>query len=224
MKEVKIVEICEVVLARLSKMDYELEVINNKEQLVFPNKTQAKGDVKRISEQELRFLFVEEFKKMSKALNYSIETPTQEKYKFGKSFDDIKVSKEGQSALLDMCVFKNNEDSYERILNIEFKHKNSTLKNIAKDILKLMHEKQNGVFIHLLNGTNSGTLFNERETGVLDKLNQSLIRFKDEWRGETDKSIKLIIISLGQKTLMHHEIKKDDSLEGLLSYLSYSEV
>ena len=208
---VDVVEISKKVLARLSVMDYEKIGRNFSEQLIFPNKEQAKGDVKRISEQELRLLFIEEFKKANQDLFYSIETPTIEKYIFGKSYSDIKVSKSGQSASLDMCVFERLGEKHERKLNIEFKHKNTAIKNIGKDVLKLMQEKQNGAFIHLLDNTDSGTLRNDSKTrnGVFDKLYKSFTDFKVNWNNE-NKSIQLIILSLKQEILIHRRIFKTD--------------
>ncbi len=75
---VDIIKISKKVLARLSDMDYEKDGGSSKEQLIFPQKVQAKGTKlkNRISEQELRILFIEEFKKANKDLFYSIETPT----------------------------------------------------------------------------------------------------------------------------------------------------
>ncbi len=203
------VEICKKVLARLSAMDYEKDGGSSSEQLIFPNKKQAKGDIKRISEQELRLLFIEEFKNDYENLFYSIETPTEEKYKFGKTYETIKTDKEGQSASLDMCVFARNSNKYERLLNIEFKHKNASIKKIGKDVLKLMQEKQNGAFIHLLNNTDRGTLRNAKGTGVFDKLYKSFTDFKDNWNNE-NKSIQLIILSLKQEMLIHRKITKAD--------------
>lgn len=83
-----------VVLTRLAAMDYEKHNENNgysSEQLIFPVKIQREGKkyVDRISEQELRLLFIEEFKKEYVNLFYSIETPTKSKYSFGKSDEDI---------------------------------------------------------------------------------------------------------------------------------------
>jgi hypothetical protein len=259
MEEEKVIEICKQVLIRLSKMDYERKGGTATEQLIFPNKFPSKKKYQeilekvkkvpdnekeilekelfkyiRISEQELRQLFIEEFKKEYpeelKKLYYSIETPTKAKYSFSKPdkkdddkiTDIIKVNEDGQSALLDMCVFnkdKENTLKYNRILNIEFKHGNAPLEAIAKDVLKLMHEEQNGAFIFLLNNTNEGnskgTLHNENDTGVLDKLYQSFEAFKNNWNG--NKSIQLIILSLEQKKddkgtpfLIDHTIKKDD--------------
>ncbi len=203
------VEISKKVLARLSVMDYEKKGGNYSEQLIFPNKKQAKGDIKRISEQELRLLFIEEFKEANKDLFYSIETPTEGKYRFGKSYSRIKVSTSGQSASLDMCVFEKNSNKYERLLNIEFKHKNATIKKIGKDVLKLIHEKQNGAFIHLLNNTDKGTLCNAKKTGVFDKLYKSFTDFKGSWNND-NKCIHLIILSLKQKVLIHRKICKAD--------------
>ena len=215
---VDIIEISKKVLARLSAMDYEKYGGSSKEQLIFPQKVQAKGTKlkNRISEQELRLLFIEEFKKANKKLFYSIETPTIEKYKFGKTYTDIKVDKNGQSASLDMCVFERNSNKYERILNIEFKHKNASIKKIGKDVLKLMQEKQNGAFIHLLNNTDRGTLCNAKETGVFNKLYKSFNDFKGNWNNDK-KYIHLIILSLEQKknklskpVLIHRKITKAD--------------
>jgi hypothetical protein len=207
------VEICKKVLARLSAMDFEKAGGSSSEQLIFPQKVQAKGTKlkDRISEQELRLLFIEEFKEVNKNLFYSIETPTEEKYKFGDSYNEIvkNVDVHKTSASIDMCVFESVSDKYERILNIEFKHKNTKDKNIAKDILKLLREKQDGSFIHLLNNTDSGTLRNAKETGVFDKLHKSFTDFKGNWNNE-NKSIQLIILSLKQEILIHREICKTD--------------
>lgn len=212
---VNAVEICEKVLNRLSAMDFEKDGGSSSEQLIFPQKLQEKGTKleDRISEQELRLLFIEEFKKANKELFYSLETPTEEKYKFGKTYNEIvdNIDNHKTSASLDMCVFERNLDKYERVLNIEFKHKNASLKNVGKDVLKLMQEKQNGVFIYLLENTNSGTLRNENKTrnGVFDKLYKSFTDFKVNWNNENE-SIQLIILSLKQEILIHRTISKAD--------------
>ena len=204
-------EISRTVLKRLSKMDYEKAGGTSCEQLIFPQKVQAKGTKlkDRISEQELRLLFIEEFKKANNDFFYSIETPTQNKYKFGKKYKDIKIDENGQSASLDMCVFKRTSNNYERILNIEFKHKNTGIKNIAKDILKLCSEEQDGAFIHLLDNTNRGTLCNKDKIGVFNKLYKSFNDFKGNWKNDK-KYIHLIILSLKQEILIHRKITKAD--------------
>lgn len=202
MKSIDVVNICEKVLERLSKMGYEKNSANSNGQLIFP----TKSDLERISEQELRQIFIEIFNGNNQGLYYSIETPTINKYSFGKNDDSIKTNVEGRSALIDMCVFEKENDNshYKRILNIEFKHDNVAYKNFSKDILKLIHEKENGAFIILLNNTNSGTLINsgKKRKGVIDKLIKSFDDHKlneTHWNGSTDKFIELVILSLEDK-------------------------
>ncbi|WP_147676287.1 hypothetical protein [Algibacter pacificus] len=200
MKEIDIVNICESVLSSLATMGYESNKVESVGQLIFPVKN---GGQDRISEQELRQLFIEEFKDKHEDLCYSIETPTIGKFKFGEKFEDISSGK-GRSASLDMCIYKRDKNTIIRDLNIEFKFNNVSLYKIGKDILKLMKEEQNGVFILLLNNTDRGTLCNIGHTGVLDKLSQSFNRFKDNWQG--NKSIQLVIISLQEKVFIHRTI------------------
>lgn len=244
MEEVKVIEMCKEVLTRLSKMDYERKGGSASEQLIFPNKFPSNEKIKtlsekellkyvRRSEQELRQLFIDVFKEEKKDLFYSIETPTKAKYKFGKSYLDIMVCEEdiiGQSALLDMCVFNRDEDAekYKRILNIEFKHGNAPIKDIAKDVLKLMREKQNGAFIFLLDNTNSGSLNNigEKRKGVLDKLSQSFEEFqKIENVWKENKYIQIIILSLEHKTnstspTLLYRTLAEDNIKDLHSFFS----
>lgn len=205
------VEICKKVLNRLSVMDFEKGGGVSIEQLVFPRKIQAKGTKHkdRISEQELRLIFIEEFKKARPDLFYSIETPTEKKYFFGKEFNDIKINPDDQSALLDMCVFDRVQNKYIRKQNIEFKHKNPPIESIGKDILKLIAEPPNAAFIQLLESTDKGTFCNKTETGVFNKFYKSFSSFHSNW-SNNDKKIYLIIITLKQKTIIHRELKKQD--------------
>ena len=108
-----------------------------------------------------------------------------------------------------MCIFERINNEYQRILNIEFKNKNTKRESIEKDIQKLVSEKVDGVFIHLLENTNQRTFSNERETGIFDKLYKSFFDFQTKWNDE-HKSIRLIIISLKQKILIYRVLKKND--------------
>lgn len=214
------------VLERLFTMNYERIGGSSDQRIIFPNKfpSETKKNIPneeliknytRISEQELRFLFVEEFLKITNYY-YSVETPTEFKYKLGENFESITCG-EGRSASIDLTIFKRDNEQYTRSLNIEFKNQNSSRFSVGKDILKLIHEKQNGAFIIMLKNTNDGTLINSSETrnGVLDKLNESFTEFEVYWQGD-DKSIQLIILSLEQNenkitpVLIHREIKKGD--------------
>lgn len=195
-----VVEICREVLKRLSNMDYERKGGSSKERLIFPMKIQADGtkEKDRISEQELRQLFIEEFKVKYKDLYYSIETPTKNKYSFSNEKNEKKVGdidNKGQSALVDMCVFDKEKKSYKRTFNIEFKNKNATHDNISKDILKLMHEEENGAFVLLLKNTDDGTL-----KSVFKKFSSSFDThlIKESW-SKNESFIEIIILSLEEK-------------------------
>lgn len=197
---------------RLSEMDNEIEGGISSEKLIFPKKVQKDGPINRISEQELRLLFIEEFKEDYKNLFYSVETPTEKKYKFGIDYSHIVKNRDVHktSASLDLCVFERNPNKeYYRILNIEFKHKKSNDKNIGKDILKLLREPQDGAFIQLLKNTDRGTFRNNNKTGIFDILHKSFLDFKSEWFSE-NKTIHLIILSL--------EKKKDKLLKPIMLY------
>lgn len=230
-----IIQLSKDVLIRLSEMDYERKSISSKHRLIFPNKFPSEAKSKdinedkllkytRISEQELRFLFVEQFlKDTSPDLFYSVETPTISKYKFGKKFEDIQINTAGRSASIDMSVFnKDDKNNYRRILNIEFKHQNAPTFSIGKDILKLIKEPQNGAFIILLENTGSTSLCNVSKTGVLDKLHKSFTKFRENnnWGDDNTKEIHLIILSLEKTSkkiapvLIHRKMFKSD-LENL---------
>jgi len=223
---VDIVELSKIAFGRLCDMDYERIGGESKERMIFPNKFPSQNKsanitekelakYTRISEQELRFLFVEAFitNIASKDYFYSIETPTKAKYKFGKSYEEINPNIAGRSASIDMCIFKRDSNKYERILNVEFKHANSSMKSIGKDILKLVHDEQNGAFIILLDNTDKGT-FNHftGNSGIFDKLLRSLSEHKHLWKGE-NKFIELVIMSLEQRIFIHHRLTQEDKLK-----------
>ena len=193
----------------LTQLDFEKIGGNSNQQLIFPLKHNNSIVEDRVSEQELRLIFIEEFKKMYPNLFYSIETPTKEKYSLGNSFNEIKLSNKGKAALMDMCIYKRDSSNYKKMLNIEFKYINTSIKNIGKDIFKLINEQQNGLFIHLLNNTNKRTFCNTNKTGIFNKLFHSFSNFKEYWKNK-NTFIDIIILSLNQKTLIHRNIKWED--------------
>lgn len=208
-----IIKICEKTLERLKNMGSEFKGGGNNERMIFPstNIYSKSNESIRISEQELRQIFIEEFKKLDNKLYYSIETPTVHKYSFGKTFADIKIHNKGRSGSMDMTIFEKDTSNYKRIYNIEFKHANCELKSIAKDIFKLIHEKEDGAFIILLDNTDKGTLQNKKgnsksnygekdkteEKGVIDKLYDSFKAFRIILENQ-NKNILLVILSLEQ--------------------------
>jgi len=191
-----------------------------KEQLIFPIN---RDNTIRISEQELRVLFIDELKNIPDIF-YSIETPTKNKYKFGFSLEDIKLDKNGKSASVDLTIFKKNGSAYKRILNIEFKYSNGKISQIAKDILKLISEEENGAFIWLLKNTNRETL-----PSVLNKIYKSLKKYKNNWKNDT--YIEIVILSLEKQTnknkkafLIYKKITKNDLLDEILNLKNWQKI
>ncbi len=133
----------------------------------------------RISEQELRFLFIEQFNRYCDNVEnpwdayYSIETPTRWKYRFSgeeKPPTPHRVKEEGeegQSAMVDVCI---HDKKGRRICLIEFKFGNPEKFCFEKDLVKLQEEsnlreesnqEEEAVlcfFVHLLKSQQSDTL------------------------------------------------------------------
>lgn len=127
--------------------------------LVFPH--YSNGET-RISEQELRFVFVEQFNKYCEEeklnLYYSVETPTELKYLF-KDKSKPRPDEKGQSAMVDLAI--HNEKS-ERIALIEFKALNPDEFCYKKDFCKLTTEWEHNnslstFFVMILKSSDSGT-------------------------------------------------------------------
>ncbi|MBP5504544.1 MAG: hypothetical protein J6X89_00405 [Bacteroidales bacterium] len=128
--------------------------------LIFPcySKTYRDGE-RRISEQELRFVFIEQFNKYCEETGwdayYSVETPTEWKYRFsGEAKPHKTKEKDGQSAMVDVCIHDNKGS---RVCLIEFKAGNPEAFCYIKDLVKLQEEGQLGFFVQLLEKQNSAT-------------------------------------------------------------------
>jgi len=110
-----------------------------KTKLVFPK--YSGGDT-RVSEQELRFAFIEAFNQCeeTKDFYYSIETPTIDKYRFSKDGKETEypfVSNDGESGKFDMVIYKKEGNDLKRAVLIEFKANDSNVKHLKKDLVKL---------------------------------------------------------------------------------------
>lgn len=128
--------------------------------IVFPRK-RGKEEL-RISEQELRFVFIEQFNQYCRETGwnafYSVETPTQWKYKFSEGKKPHKIADKeegGQSAMVDVSIHNN---AGRRICLIEFKAGNPEGFCFDKDFVKLSEEGELGFFIHLLETERIDTL------------------------------------------------------------------
>ena len=126
--------------------------------LVFPH--YRKSNTLRISEQELRFIFVEVFNQYcdENGLNlfYSIETPSLDTYDFTRT---PQRSDYGQSAMFDLVIF---DEDYKRRALIEFKANNAGDKEHEKDLVKLSNRNEGSedvlrYFIEIIDNYDGGT-------------------------------------------------------------------
>lgn len=123
------------------KEGYDRKPVKPLTRIVFPKYS---GDETRLSEQELRFIFAEEFNKYCACYHlewyYSVETPTVYKYKFsdkGNKIEPMRDDKNGQSAMVDLAI---HDADFNRIALIEFKALNPDKLCFLKDFVKLENE------------------------------------------------------------------------------------
>ena len=120
------------------------ECSNTKTSLIYPKKRDSS---ERISEQEAKILFCHILLKENVA--FSVETPTIGEYSF--------TGNKKRSGNLDLCIYGKKENKYVRSNCIEYKAHND--KTYQSDIEKLLSEKGNNCFVHILPGVNNRTLY-----------------------------------------------------------------
>lgn len=153
------------------KEHHDKEIISGeKSRLIFPCYGEHRDNEVRVSEQELRFAFVESFYEYCSEENhldlfYSIETPTQSKYSFidknkphkcNENDDDYKNA---QSASFDLVLYDN---KMQRRVYIEFKANNAAKEEHLKDLCKLSEDPSNDntlcYFIEIVKSHNDKTI------------------------------------------------------------------
>lgn len=168
---------------------------NNSSRIIFPLKRESKDKKEefRISEQELRFVFVEEFNKYcSKNWDayYSVETPTSKRYDFSNKEMPCKVDyPNGQSAMVDFSIFLKEQDKLTRVALIEFKALNPDKQSYMKDYVKLLNEDQKFVyFIMIVKSANDRTI-----KSIAEKIKASY----DNAVLDTEKKVEFRCLDLG---------------------------
>lgn len=147
--------------------------------LIFPKK---RDESIRVSEQELRFAFVEEFlkyvKKKKKDWYYAVEVPTKIKYDFSDK-KNPKVAEEGKgkSASFDLAIYAKGDNNFNLIALLEFKAENPKKFDYHKDLVKLENEKEGDnevlrFFIEIVENAEKGTPKNI-ESKLKDKRQQT---------------------------------------------------
>ncbi len=171
------------------KEGHEFTQGDNGSRLIFPHYSTVYRDGEtRISEQELRFVFIEQFNAYCAENNlklfYSVETPTEYKYTFTDKNNPHK-DENGQSAMVDLCI---HDEKLERIALIEFKALNPDEFCYEKDFCKLNEEKGANpeletFFIMMVKKSDTGTYGNIRRK-IENKGEHTVFRCYDLEAGE----------------------------------------
>lgn len=172
----------------------------------------------RVSEQELRFIFVEKFNEYFKNNNkklyfYSIETPTRKSYVFDENQSGPKVEDKGVSARIDLVIMTKDTGEFKRVALIEFKAHNPGVNDYRKDICKLINEEWEDnpdclkYFIQIINVNNEQRTWDNIENKKIteiDALKDKDIKYSIEYR----------CFNLYSKNIKYGIIKNDkDKLE-----------
>jgi hypothetical protein len=164
----QIQEVCISTFKRLIKMYND----PNGSKFIFPH--YSDGTI-RVSEQEARFTFLNELDWIDDYY-FSIETPTKHKYSDFTTISPMihqRSDNKGRSGEVDMTVYKKGDlqSSIEdlKIFNIEFKKGQPEQSSINKDMLKLYFEEPCGLWFHIIQHTDSGTI-----QALSNKLNDGL--------------------------------------------------
>jgi len=163
--------------------------------LVYPQK---RDDLKRVSEQESRFLFIKKIENESKFF-YSVEAPTKEKYYFTGKEENKK------SGNFDVCLY--GEDKKRKHL-LEFKAMNPPVASYEKDFKKLIKDEDGltNYFIQVIINRDNGTLLNIEKK--YNKAIQYAVKNNDDNKNKSKLVIYLCDIGL-KKSILRYEVIND---------------
>lgn len=181
--------------------------------LIFPPYSDEERDGElRVSEQELRFTFVDVFNEYCRIpennasdLRYSVETPTNGKYRF-KNTDAPQIDdNSGISGNMDLVIHDKNG---ERLCLIEFKANNPEPKDIEKDLVKLTNceerDRETGkpiprYFIGMVKSNQpKGT-----KKSIKEKLDKIRVKPKEERNKE---KVHILFFNLIEEDILYEEI------------------
>lgn len=191
---------------------------SNNTRLIFPPYGEDQNGEARVSEQELRFTFVEAFnnhcKKCEAAaeFRYSVETPTNGKYRF-KNTDSPHIDNNGKSGNMDLVI---HDKGGERLCLIEFKANNPEPKEIEKDLVKLTNceecDRETGkpiprYFIGMVKSTQPEST----KKSIKDKIDKIRVKPKDDRNSE---QVYIIFFNLDDNSILYEENFKFNNLSG----------
>lgn len=173
-----------------ASLDSQYDALNTR--LIFP-KSASKSI--RVSEQEARFIFSNQLN--NSTFLFSVETLTQRGYQ--------QKGKTKTGARTDLTIYSG---TGKRILNVEFKAvtistRAKTKFPISKDIQKMLHEENNGLWFHILESVNNSTineLFGTFKESILEYIKKSPDAIKN-------KNIIFHICVLKHKFSLQRELK-----------------
>ncbi len=176
-------ELCEATARELVYLPRtnDRQAVRSASSLVFPayRTGTSRGKV-RVSEAEARAVFLQQVAASPYDLYASVETPTAHKYDFTGSAP-VTVPEDqlgGQSAMSDASLWVLADGQLRQDVNVEFKAHNVDHAPIRKDMLKLVTEAPCGLFFHVLQSVDAGTLRNASRTGVLDKYTRAVFEVR----------------------------------------------
>ncbi|MBR4242410.1 MAG: hypothetical protein IKR98_00700 [Bacteroidaceae bacterium] len=188
--------------------DELIDVVNDTFNILRSNSSRSRilfpayrDNERRVSEQELRFVFVEQLQKLLEKydLFYSVETPTHGKYKFTENRKNIdpRVDKNGQSANFDLTIVDKNGNT---IAIIEFKAKMATQHEYDKDFCKLFNPKESSSYRLFIN------LFEKIETETKSKFLEKIERCKSHYKNSSNIDVIVMAQSLREGDSFINEI------------------
>jgi hypothetical protein len=203
----KVNELIKASLEELLKVGNEGDTpVKTDSKLIFPQK---RDKSKRNSEQEARFLFVREVEKQNEYY-YSVETPTKEKYSGFKAKNPKLSTDGGRSASIDVCLYKINDNHYERKHLIEFKAHTKGESDILKDFLKLLCDGKGltNYFVHIITNSNVDTL-----PTIKDRYEQALKNALKQ-KSKDLSNLYIFLCDMGKKTITQYKVI-DNKIEKL---------
>lgn len=163
---------------------------HSESRIVFPT---YRDSQRRVSEQELRFVFVEQVQNLLKEYDYyySVETPTNSKYVFSenKKYAIPYVATTpgyGRSASFDLSIEDRNGNT---IAIIEFKAKSADAHEYAKDLCKLWNPYERSHYKYFLN------LFEKIGSDTKNRFMEKLDPKTNPWLNKKESNENVILIA-----------------------------
>lgn len=150
----------------------------------------------RISEQELRFAFIEAlYNVCNPNILYSIETPTKDTYQFskdGNKFDFPQAGQGGRSGEIDLVLYEKKGNSFHRACIIEFKANSKSEYEFKKDFLKLHNPEEGNEDVHRY----FIVIYKSKDSKVICELSRIISENWDKCHNNCEKYQQCIPVNL----------------------------